>query len=87
MSKKTPYCSVHELHVAFEQSMSVFPPKHSGFFGERFMDKAKGLFMREQPLGLVSRVVANSLSEALKWPPRIPKGFIARGTKRLVEMF
>jgi hypothetical protein len=46
--------------------------------------------MRQQPLGLVSivtKVVANSLTEALKWPPRIPLWFIARGTKRFVEMF
>jgi hypothetical protein len=52
-----------------------------------FMDKAKGPFMRKQPLGLVTKVVANYLSEAFKWPPRSPKWFIARGTKRLVELF
>ena len=51
------------------------------------MDIAKGPFMREQSLGLVTRVVANSLREALKWPTRSPMWFIARGSKRLVEMF
>jgi hypothetical protein len=50
------------------------------------MDKAKGPFVREQPLGLVTRMVANPFSEALKWPPRSPMWFIARGTKRLVEV-
>ena len=52
-----------------------------------FMDKANGPFMREQPLGLVTREVANSFKTKLKWPSRSPMWFIAKGTKRLVELF
>jgi hypothetical protein len=51
------------------------------------MDNAKGPIMRGHPLGFFTRVVANSFKEALKWPPRSPKWFIAIGTKRLVELF
>ena len=50
------------------------------------MDKSKGPFMREHAIGLMTSVVAKSLRESLKWPPRNPKWFIARGPKRLVEL-
>ena len=52
-----------------------------------FMDKANGPFMREQPLGLVTRDVANFFKTELKWPPRSLMWFIATGMKRLVEQF
>jgi hypothetical protein len=51
-----------------------------------FMDNAKGPRIREQPLGRVTMVVANSFKVELKCPPRIPKWFMARGMKRLVEL-
>ena len=38
-----------------------------------FSDKAKGPRIREQPLGRVTRVVANSFRMELKCPPLIPK--------------
>jgi len=51
-----------------------------------FMDKAKGPRIREQPLGRVTKIVANSFNVELKCPPRIPKWFMAKGMKRLVEL-
>jgi len=38
-----------------------------------FMDREKGPRIREQPLGRVTKIVANSCSLELKGPPRIPK--------------
>ncbi len=51
------------------------------------MESVKAPFMREQPLGRVTKSEANFFKTALKCPPRSPKWFNARRMKRLVELY
>ena len=60
MSRRIPCSAVHEQRVAFGQSMSIWPPQAFKILRRApFMDRAKGPLMREQPLGLVTKEVAN----------------------------
>jgi hypothetical protein len=56
------------------------------FWRAPFKERAKGPFMREQPLGRITMREANSLRTALKCPPRSSKWLIASGMKSLVEL-
>jgi hypothetical protein len=47
--------------------------------------EGEGALEERDPLGLVTRIVANSFSIAWMWPPRRPRWLRARGIRRRVE--
>ncbi len=65
--------------------MSQEPHVSTIFRRPPFKERAKGPFMRKQPLGRKTMREANYFRTVLKCPPRNPKWLIASGMKRFVE--